>query len=76
MNNLLVSLILLMVCVGEWFVFFNLMKFFIFIVGSVSSLVCYLCADCPVPFNPYAYGVTQQASYTGYCAVSKLEFIN
>ncbi len=52
------------------------MKFIVFIVASASSLTCYYCENCPVPFNPYAVTVTQARSSSGYCAVSKFALIN
>jgi hypothetical protein len=31
---------------------------------------CYLCSNCPRPFNPYSITVTDTYSSTGWCAVS------
>ncbi|CAF1354554.1 unnamed protein product [Rotaria sordida] len=54
MNNLLVLLTLLIIC-----------------LGSASGLTCYFCANCPVPFNPYASSVREVPSDSGYWAVKK-----
>ncbi|CAF1232565.1 unnamed protein product [Rotaria sordida] len=37
-------------------------------LGSASGLTCYFCANCPVPFNPYASSVREVPSNSGYCA--------
>lgn len=76
MNNLLLSLILLIACVGEWKYVSYFIKLIVFIIGSASATSCYYCSNCPTPFNPYSISVTKVASYTGYCLVRILYFID
>ncbi len=51
-------------------------KLIVFIIGSINGQWCYYCADCPVPFWRDPTRVTEQYSNTGYCVVSKLQFID